>query len=370
MLTIIHLISKAKIIIISDSILQLSLIAAMSNFSTFFKSFSILLYFMSHSVSSLPSNKFWNESSACLLNCTLSYMKMWLEVMQHDAVEKLEAVDAEHICRKFLKYSACVKVCNSPNSPFLKFEDFEKNCKDVNNGILTNLTCIRKNSANVRRMCMKEENNLLKAVDKTLLQATKALWVSNVADKGPFCKYDTRYCKSSIFYNKSFIILKICLKFSLIYITSSVNTKKYIFSKKINCHAAMIQVNCSFTNLHNECPDQEIYILLQLIQSQLKSTVNKNCKECEKLDQFIKELIHTIQPEAENSDSDNSKAKPNMRSVYANETLEGESDLSISNRSSTDQKHSEKLNSNSSSTLSTSTSVFLIVLTYLMKRLF
>ncbi|KRY10489.1 hypothetical protein T12_11919, partial [Trichinella patagoniensis] len=322
MLTIIHLISKAKIIIISDSILQLSLIAAMCNFSTFFKSFSILLYFMSHPVSSLPSNKFWNESSACLLNCTLSYMKMWLEVMQHDAVEKLEAVDAEHICRKFLKYSACVKVCNSPNSPFLKFEDFEKNCKDVNNGILTNLTCIRKNSANVRRMCMKEENNLLKAVDKTLLQATKALWVSNVADKGPFC------------------------------------------------NAAMIQVNCSFTNLHNECPDQEIYILLQLIQSQLKSTVNKNCKECEKLDQFIKELIHTIQPEAENSDSDNSKAKPNMRSVYANETLEGESDLSISNRSSTDQKHSEKLNSNSSSTLSTSTSVFLIVLTYLMKRLF
>ncbi|KAL1245732.1 Shikimate dehydrogenase (NADP(+)) [Trichinella spiralis] len=158
----------------------------MSNFSTFFKSFSILLYFMSHSVSSLPSNKLWNESSACLLNCTLSYMKMWLEVMQHDAVEKLEAVDAEHICRKFLKYSACVKVCNSPNSPFLKFEDFEKNCKDVNNGILTNLTCIRKNSANVRRKCMKEENNLLKAVDKTLYKQQKHYGYQTLLTKAHF----------------------------------------------------------------------------------------------------------------------------------------------------------------------------------------
>ncbi|KRZ76792.1 hypothetical protein T10_10962, partial [Trichinella papuae] len=299
------------------------LIAAMSNFSTFFKSVSILLYFMSHFVSSLPSNKLWNESSACLLNCTLSYTKIWLEVMHLDALEKLEEVDVEHVCRKFLKYPACVKACNFPNSPFLKFEDFEKICEEVNNGILANLTCIRKSSANVRTKCMKEENNLLKAADKTLLQATKSLWLSNVVDKGPFC------------------------------------------------NAAMIQVNCSFSNLHNECPDQEIYILLQLIQSQLKTVVNKNDKECEKLDQFIKELINTVQPEIENSISDNSKTKPNMRSVYANETFEGESDLSISNRSSTGQKYSStnKLNSNSSSTLS-STSVFLIVLTYLMKRLF
>ncbi|KRY73981.1 hypothetical protein T4A_14523, partial [Trichinella pseudospiralis] len=299
------------------------LIAAMSDFSTFFKSLSILLYFISHFGLSLPSNKLWNESSACLLNCTLSYTKIWLEVMHLDALEKLEEVDAQHICRKFLKYSACVKACDSPNSPFLKFEDFEKICEDVNNGILANLTCIRKSSANVRTKCTKEETNLLKAADKTLLQATKSLWLSNVVDKGPFC------------------------------------------------NAAMIQVNCSFSNLHNECPDQEIYILLLLIQSQLKTIVNKNDKECEKLDQFIKELINTVQPEIENSISDNSKAKPNMRSVYANETFEGESDLSISNRSSTDQKYTstKKLNSSSSSTLS-SASVYLIVLAYLMKRLF